>query len=294
MGNRIFYFVYAAGAELGARQLVGRVGAMNLDFDSAFTERTPRIVNAAKLHRAANRKKAKQFLIEGENAVDAAVSTGAAVDVFVTEKAAERFGDIITACGYTGVYVHPITDRAAKHLSDTATTTGLFALCKPVLWSAGKILNGKPSLVSVPVLTSEPGNAGTLIRTSDAMGADGVIFAGETVDPLSCKVARASAGSLFHVPVARDPNIKDVLGQLRKSGMQIVATAADGEVDLAEADLSQPTAWLFGNEAHGLGELLEEADMRVRIPLRGRAESLNLATAASICLYESAKAQEHS
>ncbi|MDU3175456.1 MAG: RNA methyltransferase, partial [Corynebacterium striatum] len=183
----------------------------------------------------------------------------------------------------------PITDKAARHMSDTASTTGLFALCKPVLWSVGKILNAKPRLVSVPVLTSEPGNAGTLIRTSDAMGADGVIFAGETVDPLGCKVARSSAGSLFHVPVARDPNIKDVLGQLRKSGMQILATAADGEVDLAEADLSQPTAWLFGNEAHGLGELLDEADMRVRIPILGRAESLNLATAASICLYESAK-----
>ncbi|MDK4266508.1 RNA methyltransferase [Corynebacterium accolens] len=266
---------------------------MNLDFDSAFTERTPRIVNAAKLHRAANRKKAKQFIIEGENAVDAAVSTGAATDVFVTEKAAERFADIVTACGYMDVYVHPITDKAAKHLADTATTTGIFALCSSsVLWSAGKILNGKPKLISVPVLTSEPGNAGTLIRTSDAMGADGVIFAGETVDPLGSKVARASAGSLFHVPVTRDPNIKDVLGQLRKSGMQIVATAADGEVELADADLSQPTAWLFGNEAHGLGELLEEADMRVRIPLRGRAESLNLATAASICLYESAKAQD--
>lgn len=266
---------------------------MNLDFDSAFTERTPRIVNAAKLHRAANRKKAKQFIIEGENAVDAAVSTGAASDVFVTEKAAERFAEIVTACGYMDVYVHPITDKAAKHLADTATTTGIFALCSSsVLWSAGKILNGKPKLISVPVLTSEPGNAGTLIRTSDAMGADGVIFAGETVDPLGSKVARASAGSLFHVPVARDPNIKDVLGQLRKSGMQIAATAADGEVELADADLSQPTAWLFGNEAHGLGELLEEADMRVRIPLRGRAESLNLATAASICLYESAKAQD--
>lgn len=266
---------------------------MNLDFDSAFTERTPRIVNAAKLHRAANRKKAKQFIIEGENAVDAAVSTGAATDVFVTEKAAERFADIVTACGYMDVYVHPITDKAAKHLADTATTTGIFALCSSsVLWSAGKILNGKPNLISVPVLSSEPGNAGTLIRTSDAMGADGVIFAGETVDPLGSKVARASAGSLFHVPVARDPNIKDVLGQLRKSGVQIVATAADGEVELADADLTQPTAWLFGNEAHGLGELLEEADMRVRIPLRGRAESLNLATAASICLYESAKAQE--
>lgn len=264
---------------------------MNLDFEQAFTERTPRIVNAAKLHRASARKKAGMFIIEGENAVDAAVSTGAARDVFVTEKAAERFEHIITAAGYMDVYVHPITDRAAKHLSDTATTTGLFALCDPVLWKAGKILAGKPRLVSVPVLTSEPGNAGTLIRTSDAMGADGVIFAGETVDPLGCKVARASAGSLFHIPVAREPNIKDVLGQLRASKLQIFATAADGEADLADIDLSQPTAWLFGNEAHGLGDdLLGEADVRVRIPILGRAESLNLATAASICLYESAKA----
>ncbi|APT92594.1 RNA methyltransferase [Corynebacterium phocae] len=264
---------------------------MTLDFENAFTERTPRIVNAAKLHRAAARKKADRFIIEGENSVDAAVSTGAATDIFVTESAASRFDHIVTAAGYMDVYVHPITDRAAKHLSDTATTTGLFALCPPVLWTAGKILAGKPKLVSVPVETAEPGNAGTLIRTSDAMGADGVIFAGESVDPLGSKVVRASAGSLFHIPVARQTNIKDALGQLRQAGMQLIATAVDGEVDLADADLSQPTAWLFGNEAHGLGDLQEEADIRVRIPIRGRAESLNLAAAASICLYESARAQ---
>lgn len=263
-----------------------------MDFSAAFTERTPRIVNAAKLHRANARKKTDRFLIEGENAVDAAVSTGAATDVFATEKAAERFGEILNVAEMMDAYVHPITDKAAKSLSDTNTTTGLFAVCKPVLWSPGKILAGKPSLVSVPVLTSEPGNAGTLIRTSDAMGADGVIFAGDTVDPLGAKVVRASAGSLFHVPVAREPNIKDVLGQLRAAKLQVLATAPDGEVDLSEVDLSQPTAWLFGNEAHGLGEeLLGEADLRVRIPIRGRAESLNLATAASICLYASAQAQ---
>ncbi|MDY5839525.1 MAG: RNA methyltransferase [Corynebacterium camporealensis] len=263
-----------------------------MDFSAAFTERTPRIVNAAKLHRANARKKTDRFLIEGENAVDAAVSTGAATDVFATEKAAERFGEILNVAEMMDAYVHPITDKAAKSLSDTNTTTGLFAVCKPVLWSPGKILAGKPSLVSVPVLTSEPGNAGTLIRTSDAMGADGVIFAGDTVDPLGAKVVRASAGSLFHVPVARERNIKDVLGQLRAAKLQVLATAPDGEVDLSEVDLSQPTAWLFGNEAHGLGEeLLGEADLRVRIPIRGRAESLNLATAASICLYASAQAQ---
>ena len=267
---------------------------MQLSFDEPFTERTPRVVNAAKLHRAAARKKAGAFIVEGENAVEAAVSTGAATDVFVTESAAQRFSDIVTTAGYLNVFLHPITDRAAKSMSDTVTTTGLFAVCEPVLWTVGRAIKGRPTLVSVPVETSDPGNAGTLIRVSDAMGADAVVFAGETVDPQSSKAARASAGSLFHLPVARNTGVKDVLGQVRKAGLQILATSADGEVDLDDAEelLEKPTAWLFGNEAHGLGEeLLAQADHRVRIPIRGRAESLNLATAASICLYESARAQ---
>lgn len=267
---------------------------MSLDFTEAFTERTPRIVNAAKLHRAAARRKANAFLVEGKNSVEAAIATGAARDVFVTEQAADRFAEILTTAGYMGVYTYAITDGAAKSLSDTVTNTGLFAICEPVLWTVGKALRGRPDLVSVPVETAEPGNAGTLIRVSDAMGADAVVFAGETVDPLNSKVARASAGSLFHLPVARQTNIDDVLGQLRAQGLNILATAADGEVELDNAGelLAQPTAWLFGNEAHGLGEkLLAKADHRVRVPIRGRAESLNLATAASICLYESARTQ---
>lgn len=266
---------------------------MALDFNEAFTERTPRIVNAAKLHRAAQRKKDKRFLVEGENSVEAAVATGAATDLFVTEAAAERFEEIVRTAGYMNVYTHAITDKAAKHLSDTVTTTGIFALCNDVLWSVGKAITGQPRLVSVPVETREPGNAGTLIRVSDAVGADAVVFAGESVDPLGAKAVRSSAGSLFHVPVARNSNISDVLGQLRAKGLQILATSAEGEVDLDDAEelLAKPTAWLFGNEAHGLPEeLLKQADHRVRIPIRGRAESLNLATAASICLYESSKA----
>lgn len=267
--------------------------AMALDFTEAFTERTPRIVNAAKLQKTAHRKKTNQFLAEGENSVEAAISTGAATDLFVTEQAAEKFEEIIRTAGYMNVYTHAITDRAAQSLSDTVTTTGIFALCNDVLWTIGKAVNKRSQLVCVPVETRDPGNAGTLIRVADAVGADAVVFAGETVDPQGPKVVRSSAGSLFHVPVARNANIDDVLGQLRAQGMQILATAADGEVDLDEADelLTRPTAWLFGNEAHGLGEeLLAKADHRVRIPIRGRAESLNLATAASICLYESSKA----
>lgn len=267
---------------------------MALDFAEPFTERTPRIVNAAKLHRARERRKTSRFLVEGENCVDAAVATGAATDLFITQEAAEKFEHVVTAAGYMGVYTHPIDERAARSLTDTVNTTGLFVVCSNVLWTTGKALGKSPKLVTIPVETSEPGNAGTMIRLSDAMGADAVLFAGETVDPQSGKAARASAGSLFHVPVARNTDVNDVLGQVKAKGLTILATTAEGEVDLDEAEefLNQPIAWLFGNEAHGLpDEVAARADHTVRIPIRGRAESLNLATAAGICLYESARVQ---
>ncbi|OOL26596.1 RNA methyltransferase, partial [Rhodococcus rhodochrous] len=114
------------------------------------------------------------------------------------------------------------------------------------------------------------------------------------VDPHNGKCVRASAGSVFHLPVARERDTGTVLDALAAAGLQVLATAADGEVDLDEADelLAAPTAWLFGNEAHGLDPAVAaRADHRVRIPIRGRAESLNLATAASICLYASARVQ---
>jgi len=156
---------------------------MSLDFSQPFTERTPRLVNAGKLKRAAGRRKAKAFLAEGENSVEAAVATGAATDLFVTEAAADRFADVVTAAGYMDVFTHAITDKAAQTLTDTVHTTGLFAVCKPVTWTLGSILKGRPKLVAVCVETNDPGNAGTIIRLVDALGADAVVFAGDTVDP---------------------------------------------------------------------------------------------------------------
>ncbi|WKK61473.1 RNA methyltransferase [Corynebacterium sp. P3-F1] len=266
---------------------------MSLDFSQPFTERTPRVVNVGKLNRAAGRRKAKAFLAEGENSVEGAVATGAATDLFVTEAAADRFADIVTAANYMDVFTHAITDKAAQTLTDTVHTTGIFAVCKPVTWTLGAVLKGRPKLVAVCVETNDPGNAGTIIRLVDALGADAVVFAGDTVDPESPKVVRSSAGSLFHVPVARERDIKGVLGQLRAAGLSTFATTMHGDLDLsAPGDaLDQPTAWLFGNEAHGLPEdVLKAANHTVSIPIQGSAESLNLSTAASICLWESAKA----
>ena len=262
-----------------------------------FTERTPRIVNAAKLHRAATRRKTGRFLAEGENAVTAALARGEVLDLYVTESAWGRFPFLQDV---TGAHVHLITERAADHLSETVTHTGLFALCANQMVDDGTLIasaakNGP--LIAVPVETNEPGNAGTIIRVADAFGAGGVLFAGNTVDPQGGKAVRASAGSLFNLPVARNTSVVEVVEKLHEAEFQILATAADGDVTLHEAAdpangmLAQPTAWLFGNEAHGLGDWLDLADIRVSIPMRGHAESLNLATAASVCLYESSKAQ---
>ncbi|WKD59371.1 TrmH family RNA methyltransferase [Corynebacterium caspium] len=269
---------------------------MDLDFENPYTERTPRVVAAAKLHRGNARRKAKAFIVEGENSVEAAIATGAAKDLFVTAEAAERFAEIVKTARYLDVFIHPITAKAADTLADTVSSPGIFAVCSPVLWSMRNSLK-RPRLVSVPVETRDPGNAGTLIRISDAVGADAVIFAGDTVDPQASKVVRSSAGSLFHLPVARERDIHRVLGSLQNQGLQILATAADGELSLDDAEevLAKPTAWLFGNEAHGLSEeLAARADHRIAIPIRGSAESLNLATAAAICLYESARVQARS
>ncbi|GAB3134397.1 RNA methyltransferase [Tsukamurella serpentis] len=253
--------------------------------DQLFTERTPRVVAASKLLRAAGRRKAGRFLAEGSNAVTSALAAGLVDELFVTEEGALRYPHLLT-----GPVAH-VTDRAMRGLSDTVTPPGIVAVCRALPLAQVPV---GARLVAVPVDASEPGNAGTVIRVADAVGADAVVLAGEAVDPMNGKVVRSSAGSVFHLPVVQESDPMGAIAGLRESGLTVLATAADGEVSLDDADelLTGPTAWLFGNEAHGLSrELQAFADHRVSIPIRGRAESLNLATAASICLYASSRVQ---
>ncbi|MGB3772049.1 MAG: RNA methyltransferase [Rhodococcus sp. (in: high G+C Gram-positive bacteria)] len=259
-----------------------------------LTERTPRVVSAVKLHRGAERKSSGLFLAEGENAVTEAVRAGVVRELFATDRWFEDRAELLEHFGASGVRAQSITDRAAKALTDTVTPPGLVAVCTSVVVSVDRALERSPRLLTVPVSIGEPGNAGTVLRVSDAVGAGAVIFAGDSVDPLNGKCVRASAGSLFHVPVARERSVPAVLDAVRSAGCRLIATTVDGELDLDDADdvLAGPTAWLFGNEAHGLpADVAAAADHRVRIPIHGRAESLNLATAAAICLYSSARVQ---
>ncbi len=217
-------------------------------------------------------------------------------ELFVTPAAAARNPDLVDLAATAGARISEITDGAAASLSDTVTPQGLVAVCDLLDVPLAAALGRAPALVAVLAGIADPGNAGTVTRAADAAGAEAVLFAGDTVDPHNPKAVRASTGSVFHLPIARDRDAPAVLSACRDAGLMLLAADAHGELDLHEpaaADaLARPAAWIFGGEAHGLpARVAEQADRRVRVPIYGRAESLNLAAAAAICLYASAAAQ---
>lgn len=253
-----------------------------------LTERSARVAAAVKLHRHVGRRRAGRFLAEGPNLIGAASARGLVRDVFVTEAAAQRHAPLLAGLSAP---VHLVTERAAKALSDTVTPAGLVAVCDMLETRLDEALAGSPRLIAVAVEIGEPGNAGTLIRLAHAMGAGAVILAGHSVDPYNGKCLRASAGSMFSIPVVVAPDAHAAVAALRDAGLRVLASTVDADTRLDEADLARPTAWLFGAEAHGLAaDLAAAADHRVRIPMAGGAESLNVAAAAAICLYQSAQA----
>lgn len=251
-----------------------------------LTERSARVVALRKLTRRAGRDAAGAFLAEGRQAVaEALAEPGAVREVLATPAAAEAMGDLLTGAA---VPVRLLTDRAAASLSETVTPQGLLAVCPLRDVPAGAVVARPPRLAVALAGLNDPGNAGTVLRTADACGAGAVVFGEGSADPFGGKVVRASAGSLFHVDVVRSAPLPPLVAAFQAAGATVLAADGRGETSLDELaeQLSGPVLWLFGNEARGVpAELAEAADARVRIPMRGRAESLNLAAAAAICLY---------
>jgi RNA methyltransferase, TrmH family len=218
------------------------------------------------------------------------------VEVFATVEATERYAAWRDAALSWAV----VDDRALASLSDSVTPAGVVAVCRfldvPLSSVVGKDARApvpRPRLVAICADVRDPGNAGTVIRTADAAGADGVVLAGSSVDAYNPKTVRATVGSLFHLPVVVEPDVAAAVTAARASGLTVLAADGDGETSLDDAGdlLGRRTAWLFGNEAWGIPpEVAALADHRVRIPIHGRAESLNLSTAAALCLYASASA----
>ncbi|TDB78966.1 RNA methyltransferase [Micromonospora sp. KC721] len=261
-----------------------------------FTPRTPRVAAARRLHRRRDRDATGRFLAEGPQAVrEALARAGTTVELFGTPAALDRYADLAALAARQDVPVSEVTDEALAALAETVAPQGLVAVCRHLDVPLADALARGPRLVAVLAEIRDPGNAGTVLRTADAAGAGAVVFAGDAVDPYNGKCVRASAGSLFHVDVVRAADPAAVIEALRAAGLTVLATTGYGDSDLDDlidhGRLAAPTAWLFGSEAHGLPEALTAAaDARVRVPLHGRAESLNLAAAAAVCLYASARA----
>lgn len=261
--------------------------------------RSPRVRGVAKLRKRDARSETGLFLLEGPQAVAEALAwrPELLVELFATPTALDRHPGIAEGAGEAGLEIEFVTEQVLDAMADTVTPQGVVAVCKQFPTSVKDILapdadGAFPRLIVILEEVRDPGNAGTIIRAADAAGADGVILSGRSVDLYNPKVVRSTTGSLFHIPVAVGAEFETLRERVRGAGLQILAADIKGEDLLAarsEGVLDEPTAWLFGNEARGLSdEQLALADRAIVVPIYGRAESMNLSTAASVCLYESA------
>lgn len=262
-----------------------------------LTPRSTRVKAARKLTRRASRTSARRFLAEGPQAVREALRLrDCVVEVFATHEASTRHAELASHARDLGLAWHLVEGAALASLTDTVSPQGLVAVCRFVDVTLEQVVEATARLVAVCVDVRDPGNAGAVIRCADAAGADAVILAGHSVDPYNAKVVRASVGSIFHLPLVREVSVADAVARVQAAGCEVLAADAGGQVSLDDVidtgELAGPTAWLFGNEAWGLTtETQTWADQVVAVPIYGRAESLNLATAAAVCLYASARAQ---
>jgi TrmH family RNA methyltransferase len=254
------------------------------------------------------RRRAGLFVAEGPQAVREAVAAhrqhpgGVVRELYATPDAADRHPQILDAARGAGLMPRPVTDEVLAAMAETVTPQGLLAVCRLVDVPTATALAGRPRLVAVLARVRDPGNAGTVLRAADAAGAEAVVLTDASVDVHNPKCVRASAGSLFHLPVVTGVPLPEAVDALRVAGLTVLAADGEGDLDLDDlldaaaagrpGGLAGPVAWVFGNEAWGLpAEDLALVDGVVRVPVHGRAESLNLATAATVCLYASARAQ---
>jgi TrmH family RNA methyltransferase len=264
------------------------------------------------------RLKREQFLAEGPQAVREALrlhqqrlavgQPGVVEEVYASESCLDRYPEFEDLAEGTPAYI--ATDEVLAAMADTVTPQGILAVCRFLDISLDEVLDAGPRLIAVLCQVRDPGNAGTVLRAADAAGADALVLTESSVDIYNPKAVRSTAGSLFHLPVVLGADIEEVAAACRARGIGLLAADGHGDLNLdilqdenaarrmtasgaaSAYALESPTAWLFGNEAQGLSDSeLALADHRVAVPVYGAAESLNLGTAATVCLYASARSQ---
>ena len=259
--------------------------------------RSPRVRAVAKLAKKSRRQEAGLFLVEGPQAVREALSHASSdvVDVFMTPDAFAKNADLVGLASAAGVDIEQVSEQVLAQMADTTTPQGVIAVSQMTRTSLEGVLQTAPTLLVVLDRVSDPGNAGTIIRVAVAAGAQGVIVTSDSVDIYNPKVVRSTTGSIFHIPIVTGVSLDDALAAVKKASIQVIAADMSGVPlpDLAESGrLDAPSAWLMGNEAHGLDDsTLAESDIVASVPQYGPVESMNLATAAAVCLFQSAFAQ---
>ena len=258
--------------------------------------RSPRVSAARRLIKRSFRDRDGRFLAEGPQACrEAAARPGVLIDLYVTTEAAAKYGDILDTARAHGAEVIWASGEVVSSLAGTVTPQGMVGVCVKPQHTLDQLLTMQPQLVVLLAHARDPGNIGTVIRCADAAGADAVVVSDASVDPYNPKAVRASAGSVFHLPVVVGPTVEFAVSEFRAAGLKIFAADGVGSSDLDnladDGSLIPASAWIFGNEAWGLPDQTRAlADVVVRVPIYGAAESLNLATAAAVCLYASARA----
>jgi len=263
--------------------------------------RADRITSLRRLAKRNVREERRLFLVEGRQAVTEALVAMARGDstvreLFLVADDGAELAHLEMLAGEANVSVEFATAEVIRALADTVAPQGAVAVCEYLDQPLSAVISPQPNLIALAAQIRDPGNAGSLIRVADAAGADAVLLSEGSVDAYNGKAVRASVGSLFHVPIVEGVSTLSTIETLRRAGMRVLAADGSGAVDLDSTEvtamLGDPTAWVFGNEAWGLPDDLKQVvDAVVRIPIYGRAESLNLATAAALCLYASARAQ---
>jgi TrmH family RNA methyltransferase len=261
-----------------------------------------RVRSVRALSRRAVREREGLFLAEGPQAVREVVAhrPDTVQDLYFeaqpgTGQPGVRQGTLLDAARAAGLTLREVSHEVLVAMSDALVPQGVVAVCRPIDVHLDAVLDEHPRLLVILTNVRDPGNAGTVIRGADAAGADGVLLSDSSVDIYNPKVVRSSVGSLFHLPIVTGLPIATLLDRVRAAGLALLAADGSGDTFLDDADLTRSHAWVMGNEAWGLEPDVRAAcDAVVRVPIYGKAESLNLAMAATLCLYQSAGVQKRS
>jgi len=263
-----------------------------MNYSRITSSSNPKIKEAIDIRRRKSRTEHASFIIEGPHLVEMALAADTSIsEVFFTEafgrkEEGQRTLRQLSKCT---ARIYEVAEHLLVKLSETEAPQGIIAVATHSLLPLSELQLRDNPLLAVSDGIRDPGNLGTIIRTADAAGADGVVILPGTCDVYMQKVIRATAGSLFNIPVAHAA-VDEFLDWLRANKISLAVTASGAENSFFEAVLDKPVAFVFGNEAQGVQEDLKEAaDMVLSIPIYGRAESLNVAASAAICLYEAVR-----